>query len=76
MNLGQRLIIALIERYQRRGGGTQQYGVSCNFTPTCSEYARQAIARYGVWHGGKLAYQRLRRCNVPDQVGQHHDPLP
>ena len=76
MNIGQRLLIALIQRYQQRGGGSQQFGVSCNFTPTCSEYARQAIVRYGVGQGTKLAYQRIRRCRVRDQVGQRPDPLP
>ncbi|MDR0534764.1 MAG: membrane protein insertion efficiency factor YidD [Puniceicoccales bacterium] len=35
----------------------------CRFTPTCSEYARQAILRHGVLRGGWLALKRLLRCN-------------
>jgi len=35
---------------------------SCRFVPTCSEYAREAIERHGVWRGGRLAVWRLLRC--------------
>jgi tRNA dimethylallyltransferase len=50
----------------------------CRFTPTCSEYARQAFATHGFWRGGWLALRRLLRCNplfaggvdeVPRKVG-------
>jgi len=36
---------------------------SCRFEPTCSEYARQALRKYGLWKGGFLALRRLMRCN-------------
>ena len=36
----------------------------CRFTPSCSEYAAQAIARYGVVEGSARAADRLMRCNV------------
>lgn len=36
---------------------------SCRFTPTCSEYARLAVLRYGALRGGALALARLLRCH-------------
>jgi putative membrane protein insertion efficiency factor len=35
----------------------------CRFLPTCSEYARQALWRYGFLRGGWLALRRLARCH-------------
>jgi putative membrane protein insertion efficiency factor len=35
---------------------------ACRFAPTCSEYARIAIDRHGVWRGGLAALWRLVRC--------------
>jgi putative membrane protein insertion efficiency factor len=35
---------------------------SCRFTPTCSEYARLALLKYGFLQGGALAAFRLLRC--------------
>lgn len=76
MGFARRWCIAAIDRYQRSGGGVEQFRVACNFAPSCSDYARQAIERYGVWKGGWLAFQRLRRCNKPDQVTLIADPVP
>src|SRR5271156_5097419 len=36
---------------------------SCRYVPTCSEYAMEAIDRYGVVHGGMTAVWRLLRCH-------------
>jgi putative membrane protein insertion efficiency factor len=36
---------------------------SCRFQPTCSEYAYDAIEKYGVIKGGRLAIWRILRCN-------------
>jgi hypothetical protein len=36
---------------------------ACRFTPTCSEYARDAILLYGPWRGGCKAVGRLLRCH-------------
>jgi len=47
---------------------------SCRYVPTCSEYAAEAVARYGVFHGGALAFWRLVRCNPFVRGG--HDPVP
>jgi putative membrane protein insertion efficiency factor len=36
---------------------------SCRFTPTCSEYAVDAISKYGFWKGLVLSVKRLARCH-------------
>jgi putative membrane protein insertion efficiency factor len=46
---------------------------ACRFSPTCSEYARQAVERYGVRRGGALALRRLVRCHPFVEGGL--DPL-
>ncbi|MFQ5459936.1 MAG: membrane protein insertion efficiency factor YidD [Anaerolineae bacterium] len=47
---------------------------SCRFTPSCSEYAHEAIGRYGVVRGGWMAVKRLSRCHPFHPPG--HDPVP
>lgn len=39
------------------------FGPRCRYYPSCSEYAAQAIDRYGAWRGVVLAVWRLLRCN-------------
>jgi len=46
---------------------------SCRFYPTCSEYAIQAVARYGVVRGLLLAAYRILRCNPFSPGG--YDPV-
>jgi putative membrane protein insertion efficiency factor len=46
----------------------------CRFTPTCSEYAVQAIEKYGALKGSWLAVKRIIRCNPFCKGG--YDPLP
>jgi hypothetical protein len=36
---------------------------ACRFTPTCSEYAIQAIEKYGILRGGWMSLRRLLRCH-------------
>jgi putative membrane protein insertion efficiency factor len=36
---------------------------ACRFTPTCSEYMRDAVARYGAARGAWLGFKRLLRCH-------------
>ena len=50
---------------------------SCRYVPTCSEYAMEAIDRYGVLRGGTMAAWRLLRCHPfvkggYDPVLEHH----
>jgi putative membrane protein insertion efficiency factor len=47
---------------------------SCRFLPTCSEYAAEAIARYGALWGLTLALRRLVRCHP--WGGSGYDPVP
>jgi len=46
----------------------------CRFQPTCSQYAFEAIKRYGFARGSWLAAQRLVRCNPFSEGG--YDPIP
>lgn len=45
----------------------------CRFTPTCSEYATEAIAKYGFWKGSVLGLKRLGRCHPFSEGG--YDPV-
>ncbi len=48
-------------------------GPACRFEPSCSEYARDAIAEYGMIRGGAMALWRIARCNP---IGGHgYDPV-
>ncbi len=49
-------------------------GPSCRFTPTCSEYAKQAILKHGPIKGLGLAIWRILRCNP--WGGSGYDPVP
>jgi len=45
----------------------------CKFHPTCSEYAYQAIEKYGIMKGGLMAFSRVMRCNPLSKGG--FDPV-
>lgn len=63
--------IRLIRGYQRVSRFTPSV---CRFTPTCSEYAAQAISAYGPLQGSWLAMKRVCRCHPFHPGG--HDPIP
>lgn len=46
---------------------------SCRYVPTCSEYAMEAVERYGVLRGGLASAWRLLRCNPLARGG--YDPV-
>ena len=47
---------------------------SCRYIPTCSQYALNAINKFGVLKGGKLTIKRILTCHP--WGGQGHDPIP
>lgn len=47
---------------------------ACRFVPTCSEYGYEAVAKYGIIKGGRLAIWRILRCNPFGRGG--YDPVP
>jgi len=47
---------------------------SCRYTPTCSQYAVEAIKKYGGFKGGWLTIKRIASCNP--WGGHGHDPVP
>lgn len=55
-----RLLVFLLELYKRRVSPLLPR--ACRFSPTCSEYARLALLKHGLWRGGLLATGRLLRC--------------
>lgn len=68
----RKLIIGLIRLYQ--AGLSPLLPASCRFTPTCSEYAAEAVDRFGAWKGSLLAARRLLRCHPLG--GKGFDPVP
>jgi len=49
-------------------------GNNCRFTPTCSNYAIEAINRFGIVKGGWLASKRILKCHPLNSGGE--DPVP
>ncbi|UOF91754.1 membrane protein insertion efficiency factor YidD [Fodinisporobacter ferrooxydans] len=47
---------------------------SCRFSPTCSEYALQAVRKYGAVYGGYLSMIRILKCGPWHKGG--YDPVP
>jgi len=71
MRLGEKAAIAILRIYRRLL--SPLLPSACRFIPTCSEYAEQAIQRYGLWRGGWLAIRRLASCHPFHKSG--FDPL-
>jgi uncharacterized protein len=55
------LALGLLRLYKR--WVSPAFPPSCRYVPTCSEYAMEAIERYGAWHGGAMAAWRVLRCH-------------
>ena len=67
------VLLAMIRFYQKFI--SPAFPRRCRFSPTCSQYALEAIGRYGALKGGYLAFRRLLRCN-PFYKGDYFDPVP
>ncbi len=65
------VVVAPIRVYQKLL--SPLLGERCRYYPSCSEYAAQAITKYGILRGLVLAVWRLLRCNPFSRGG--HDPV-
>lgn len=68
----KRFLLSAIRFYQRHI--SPHTPKSCRFVPTCSQYAQEAIQKYGARKGSWLAFKRLLRCN-PFYKGDLYDPV-
>ena len=70
----RKIFIFLINLYKKYVSSIFHYlGFDCKFYPTCSEYTRQAIEKYGVIKGTFLGIKRILKCNPFSKGG--YDPL-
>jgi uncharacterized protein len=72
-NLARLPVLGLIRLYQVTLSRALPQN-TCRFTPTCSHYGYQAIARYGLLKGGLMAAWRILRCQPFSPGG--YDPVP
>ena len=68
----KRALLWLIRFYRSAISPTHQ--PCCRFIPTCSQYALEAVEKYGAVKGGFLALRRILRCNPLCKGG--YDPVP
>jgi uncharacterized protein len=57
----RRILIAIIRFYQLTFA--RFFGGHCRFQPTCSQYAIDAVNKYGPWRGSWRAIKRIGRCH-------------
>ncbi len=70
----KKFFVFLLNYYQRRISPIlRKNGVNCKYYPSCSEYMKQAIEKYGAIKGLYLGIKRLLRCNSFANGG--YDPL-
>ncbi len=67
-----RALVALVGVY--RVAISPLLPAACRYTPTCSDYAQQALRKHGAIKGSWLAAHRLLRCHP--WGGHGHDPVP
>jgi len=63
--------ISLIKMYQKVSA---LFPAKCRFYPTCSEYTKQAILKYGIFKGCYLGAKRIAKCHPLNEGG--YDPVP
>ena len=66
--------IGLMRFYQRAISPITGGCAACRFTPTCSEYTRIAIEKYGILRGTYMGLRRILRCRPRGGFG--YDPVP
>jgi len=67
----KKILVFLIIKYQRYI--SPLFGKKCRFYPSCSEYTKQAIEKYGTLKGCFIGTKRILRCNPFSKGG--YDPL-
>jgi putative membrane protein insertion efficiency factor len=70
----KRILIALVKFYQKYISPLTP--PSCRYVPTCSQYALEALEKYGAVKGGWLALKRLCRCHPFHKGHDFYDPVP
>ena len=68
----KRVLIALVKFYRKYISPLRP--PCCRYYPTCSQYALEALEKYGALKGGWLALRRILRCNPFHKGG--YDPVP
>ena len=68
----RKVLLFLILIYQK--GISPMMGPHCRYSPTCSQYTKEAILRYGAARGAWLGLKRVCRCNPFHPGG--YDPVP
>jgi putative membrane protein insertion efficiency factor len=66
------ILLAMIRMYQLLL--SPFLGQHCRFTPSCSQYTKEAIEKYGAARGSWLGLKRILRCQPFCEGG--HDPVP
>ena len=70
----KKLLVKMIEWYQRNISlWLESKHINCKFYPTCSEYTKQAIEKYGSLKGCLIGLKRILKCNPFSKGG--YDPL-
>ena len=69
----KKLLLGLISFYRKHISPLTP--PSCRFRPTCSQYAYEAINKYGALKGSGMAIRRICRCH-PFYKGDPYDPVP
>ena len=71
----KRVFLWLIRFYQR--SISPAFPPRCRFSPTCSQYALEAVEKYGAFKGGLLAFRRILRCHpFHGKDFDIYDPVP
>lgn len=71
--MGKKIVLKLIRFYQLALSPYKGRSY-CNYIPTCSAYAIEAVERFGALKGGFMAIKRILRCNPFTKGG--YDPVP
>lgn len=67
----KKVLLFLIRFYQK--AISPLFPPCCRFVPTCSQYALEAVTKYGAFKGGKMAIRRILRCHPFHKGG--YDPV-